>query len=224
MLSKWLAKQNRHRHSNTEMPIRLWTATTLGRSILAAEQKALAACLPNLENQTVIELAWLELPATGMSESIAWRAATSTWQSPAQCSLEMLPLISRSVDVVIWRYLGLEWRSRRRLLADIARVLVPGGSLVSVALNPLDARIWRLAGIAGIGLQAAGGINSIARAVGLQMMHKSWHGSGLWRFRPLQISVLNKRQVGGVSQPYIRRTRRRVAQPAVALSRTGGLS
>ncbi len=221
MLSKWLAKQNRLRRDKQSPPARLWTATALGRSILAAEQAVITAYLPDTENRTVVELTWLEIPVAGISNAIVMQAASSSWQMPLVCSLETLPFISRGVDVVVWRYLGLEWRARRRILADIARVLVPGGILITVALNPMDPRIWRMAGIAGVSLQAAGGVNNIARAVGLQMMEKNWYGSGLWRFRPLQVSVLNKRMLGGVSRTYRRQARRRLTQPAVALSRTG---
>ncbi len=191
----------------------------LGRAVLAAEQAALKQPSPSI-NQVSVELVALELPVALKSEGISLRAAASSWQVPLLASLESLPLVSRSVDVVIWRYLDLEWRTRRRLLADIVRVLVPGGTLITVALNPLDPRVWSLTGISNVSSQSAASVNSIAKALGMQVVSHHWYGPGWWRLRPLQISYLQKNRLGGSGQPYLRRARRRAAQPAVALSRS----
>lgn len=219
MLSKWSAKQNRQKKLQQSPPGRLWSTTALGRAVIAAEQTALQQGMSAV-NQTSVELLSLEMPSAGFPDVITLSAANSTWQTPLLASLESLPLINRSVDIIVWRYLGLEWRTRRRLLADVVRVLVPGGTLITVALNPMDPRVWKLAGINNVGLQSAGGINSIARALGMQLMSNRWHGPGWWRLRPLQISHLQKKALGGAGQSYSRQARRRITQPAVALTRS----
>lgn len=223
MLTKWPGKQNRQRQLEQSPPARFWTATSLGRKLLDAEQAAIAEYLPGHYHK-IVQLAPLELPALDIDQDaldmIMLRAAVSSWRTPLLASLETLPLCSRSVDVVIWRYLGLEWRVRRRLLADVVRVLAPGGLLLTATLNPMAPRVWRFAGLANIGLQSAGGINTIARALGLHALDKSWHGPGRWRLRPLRISVLQKKTLGGVGRSVLRGTRRRVARPAIAVSRT----
>lgn len=219
MLSKWSAKQNRRKKLQQRLPRRLWSSTKLGRAVLAAEQAALEQQNSSI-NQVIVELAALELPAALSGDGISIRAANSSWQVPLLASLESLPLVSRSVDVVIWRYLDLEWRTRRRLLADIVRVLVPGGTLITVALNPLDPRVWGLTGISNVSSQSAGSVNSIAKALGMQIVSNHWYGPGWWRLRPLQISRLQKNRLGGSGLPYLQRVRRRSAQPAVALTRS----
>ncbi len=218
MLPKWFTQQNQTQPSRIP-PTGLWGSTPLGRSVLAVEQQLLQRHLSGHEQDTVVELAPLEMAPAEVSQTLSLRAAISTWQTPLLASLETLPLLSRSVDIMLWRYLGLEWRARRRLLADVARVLVPGGKLITVALNPLDARVWHLAGMSNVSLQVAGGVTTIARTLGMQLADNSWHGPGWWRFRPLQVSVLHKATLGGASPRYTPAARRGTAQPAIALSR-----
>jgi len=213
MLTKSTAKQNQQ-----PSPRRLWTATSLGRKIIQAEQNVLHSQLGHYSNLTILELAPLEIPTTGLAHSIALQAASSTWQLPLIANLETLPVMNRSVDVVVWRYLGLEWRVRRRLLAEVVRVLVPGGRLITATLNPFDAAVWRFAGLANISSQASTSIHAGARTLGLQVLQHGWYGPGWWRFRPLQISVLCKKTLTfGLSTGKTRH--RRVVGPAAAVSR-----
>lgn len=217
MLTKSPTKQNQS--PTSQRPRRLWTATSLGRKIMRAEREVLHSQLGYYSNLTILELAPLEVPMTGLSHSIALQAASSSWQQPLVANLETLPMISRSADIVVWRYLGLEWRVRRRLLAEVVRVLVPGGRLITATLNPFDAAVWRFAGVANISSQAGAGIHAGARTLGLQVLQHGWYGSGWWRFRPLQISVLCKKTLtfGLTSSKHRRRA---VTAPATALSRS----
>lgn len=88
-----------------------------------------------------------ELPPRGL------RLATIAggWQGGVRCSLP-LPLAGESVATVVLQHVLTRDDAGTRLLDECARVLVPGGRLGLLALNPLSPYRWRWRGA---GLRAA---------------------------------------------------------------------
>lgn len=76
--------------------------------------------------------------------------APDGWCGDARCALP-LPLAGESVGMVVLQHVLLPGDAGRALLAECARVLVPGGRLALFALNPLAPYRWRWRGT---GLQA----------------------------------------------------------------------
>jgi SAM-dependent methyltransferase len=132
-----------------------WFRGAAGQALLHSESKALHA-----ELQARHGLPWLWLapvepaaPPAGRASAPGLRlqAAGAAWNGDLRCALP-LPLAGECVGTVVLQHVLVRQDAGRELLAECARVLVPGGRLVLLALNPLAPyRLrWR-----GSGLQAS---------------------------------------------------------------------
>ncbi len=92
--------------------------------------------------------------------------ADDGWRGGVRCGLP-LPLAGASVGSVVLQHVLTGDDAGRALLAECARVLVPGGRLALLALNPLSPYRWRWRGS---GLRASEPLawRRRMRAVGLQ--------------------------------------------------------
>ncbi len=91
-----------------------------------------------------------EAPARPDGRGLRLYAAPDGWRGDARCALP-LPLAGESVGMVVLQHVLVPGDAGRALLAECARVLVPGGRLALFALNPLAPYRWRWRGT---GLQA----------------------------------------------------------------------
>jgi len=200
--------------------MRHWTANSFGRSVLEAETEQLQRQVHAPGNRRIIELASIETPACGLPVIALFAAAQQSWRQPVVASLTQLPLLSRSVDVLLWRYLALDNKSRLWLLQEAARVLAPNGILFCCHLNPVFSGCWRHAALLNLGFQSATAIVPAASMAGLQLESSSYAGPGWWKYRALRISRFRKPMDNRLSSKV--RSRSMAQRPIAAmLSATG---
>lgn len=130
-----------------------WFDTAAGRALLDSEA---AQCLDILNDSRGLPWLWIApLPPAGDSRpagrGLRLCAAQPGWAGDARCALP-LPLAGESLGVVLLQHALPAGAAGSELLAECARVLVPGGRLVLFALNPLAPYRWRWRGS---GLQVA---------------------------------------------------------------------
>lgn len=177
---------------NAKPTARHWTTNDFGCSVLNAEYTQLQVQIHSPANRRVVELATIETPATGLPVTAVFCAAQESWRLPVVAALAHLPIVNRSVDYVIWRYLALEQKSRQWLLQDIERVLAPNGVLICCHLNPMFTACWQHTTILNLGYQSATAILPAARRAGLVLESSSYAGPGWWKYHALRISRLRK--------------------------------
>ena len=123
-----------------------WFATAPALALLASEQDSVRAALADRPGQPWL---WLS-PAIGSDDGapgqgLRLHAAAGGWAGSVRCALP-LPLANESVAAVVIQHIGLAGKDADALLAECARVLVPGGRLSLFCLNPLSPWRWRWAG------------------------------------------------------------------------------
>ena len=115
-----------------------WFASVAGQAVLASEADSLRQAAQERPGQ-----AGLWLCPSGMGESevelpfLRLRAAAGGFEGDVRCGLP-LPLPSDSCGVVVVQHLADISTKPALLLDECARVLVPGGYLWLLALNPLS--------------------------------------------------------------------------------------
>lgn len=131
-----------------------WFDTPAGAALLQSEA---SHCLAILNESRGLPWLWLApLPAAPGEQRPHGRGlrlctAPGGWSGDARCALP-LPLAGESVRMVVLQHALEPGVAGSDLLAECARVLVPGGGLVLFALNPLAPYRWRWRGT---GLQGA---------------------------------------------------------------------
>lgn len=130
-----------------------WFASDAGLALLASERPAI---LNALSERPAMPWLWLAPAVQAVDDSPAGRGlllarAHGAWQGDVRCGLP-LPLPGETIGCVAVQHVLGSREQSRRLLAECARVLAPGGRLWLLALNPLSPyRLrWR-----GSGLRAA---------------------------------------------------------------------
>lgn len=115
-----------------------WFAGVAGQAILASEAHSLRQAAQERPGQ-----AGLLLSPSGMGEGevdlpfLRLRAAARGFEGDVRCGLP-LPLPSESCGVVVVQHLADISAAPAELLDECARLLVPGGRLWLLALNPLS--------------------------------------------------------------------------------------
>lgn len=123
-----------------------WFASAPGQALLDSEWPHLRAALLERPGQP-----WLWLgPAAGAAEGLAGpgiplRPLGDGWSGPVRCTLP-LPLANESVAAIVLQHPALPGPGTASLLAECARVLVPGAALSVYCLNPLSPWRWRWGG------------------------------------------------------------------------------
>lgn len=122
-----------------------WFASTPGQCLLQSESVALHEALGERPGQPWLWLSPLhdrQLEAAG--RGLRLQPVPSGWQGDVCCALP-LPLANASLATVVIQHAARS-KGSEMLLAECARVLVPGGRLWLFALNPLSPYRWRWKG------------------------------------------------------------------------------
>lgn len=115
------------------------SVTALRDRLVRAEQCAVAATLRPLPGEPVVEVvgAWPALTADAVRVGPDWRGPGGARVSPLALALR-----SVSAGALLLTHVLDQYRDWRQALAEAERVLVPGGQLIVVGLNP-----WSLCGL-----------------------------------------------------------------------------
>lgn len=121
-----------------------WFAGQAGQAILASEADTLRQAAQERPGQAGL---WLCPGGMGDDELplLRLRAAARGFEGDVRCDLP-LPLPSESCGVVVVQHLADISAEPIELLDECARVLIPGGRLWLLALNPLSPYRWRWRG------------------------------------------------------------------------------
>lgn len=123
-----------------------WYLLAAGRAVLESEQTAVADALAA---HPVVGLPWLWLSPVADGErpdgrGLRLTGSASGWTGAIVCS-HPLPLASESLGAIVLQHLCFAGPDERtRLVEECARLLVPGGRLAVLALNPLSPYRLRL--------------------------------------------------------------------------------
>lgn len=122
-----------------------WFDTVPGRAVLDSESERVRAALGERPGHPWLWLSpvpqGVDVPGYGLK----LHAGREGWQGAARCALP-LPLPSESVATVVIQHVAPAGHRSRPLLAECARVLIPGGHCWLFALNPLSPYRWRWSG------------------------------------------------------------------------------
>jgi SAM-dependent methyltransferase len=122
-----------------------WFATRPAQALLASEHDSVRMALAERPGQPWL---WLSAaagdPGPGTGPGLCLQPTAGGWMGSVRCALPW-PLANESVATVVVQHLPFAGRSDA-LLAECARVLVPGGRLTLFCLNPLSPWRWRWAG------------------------------------------------------------------------------
>ena len=123
-----------------------WFASAPGQALLDSEWPHLCALLGERPGQPWL---WLGPAAAGADElpgpGLPLRPVPGGWIGPVRCALP-LPLANESIAGIVLQHPALSGPRLAALLAECARVLVPGAALAVYCLNPLSAWRWRWGG------------------------------------------------------------------------------
>ena len=124
-----------------------WFGSAAGRVVLDSEAESVAAALADGRG---LPWLWLAPSDGGGSHPVDGRgirllAEDRGWIGDIRCGLP-LPLASESIGAIALQHVLTRDAAGQALLAECARVLVPGGRLTLFALNPLAPYRWRWRG------------------------------------------------------------------------------
>ncbi len=127
-----------------------WFLRPAGQAVLDSEHTIVADALAA---HPVVGLPWLWLAPTAGAEPPAGRGLRLSpmgdgWQGPIRCRLP-LPMASESLGAVVLQHVGDARIDAAALIEECARLLVPGGRLSLLGINPLSPyRLrWRRSGL-----------------------------------------------------------------------------
>jgi SAM-dependent methyltransferase len=122
----------------------VWFASGPGRQLLESETVSVQMALDERPGQPWLWLAPILLAPAAPDRGLHLRVTATGWSGPVRCGLP-LPLANESVATVLVQHVP-GTGTASALLAECARVLVPGGRLWLFALNPLAPYRWRWQG------------------------------------------------------------------------------
>ena len=126
-------------------PASAWFAGEAGRAILASEDDIVRRAAAERPGQTCLRLAAADGLAEAGERELALVVRDGAFHGPLRCGLP-LPLSSDSVGTVVLQHVADGPVVPAVALEEAARVLVPGGRLWLLALNPLAPYRWRWSG------------------------------------------------------------------------------
>ena len=121
-----------------------WFEAEAGQVLLESEAEALRQAAADRPGQPTLCLAPVPGPESG-ERCLDLHLAGSRFEGQVQCGLP-LPLASESLGTIVVQHVTDYPIDATALLAECARVLVPGGRLWLFALNPLAPYRWRWSG------------------------------------------------------------------------------
>lgn len=134
--------------TNAAAPRPAWAASAAGLALLQGEQESVRAALGERPGQP-----WLWLgPASAdagvevQGHGLRLQPDRSGWIGSVRCALP-LPLANESIAAVVLQHVEVGGAEADALVQECARILVPGGRLLLIALNPLSPWRWRWAGV-----------------------------------------------------------------------------
>lgn len=152
--------------SDSDFPSAAWFGSDAGRAVLDSEQALLSQALAERPGLPWLWLAPVASPFAPEGRGVTLTTAARGWTGALACDLP-LPLPSEAFGTVALQHVAGDRDRIAGLLAETARILVPGGRLWLFALNPLAPYRWRWRGI---GLRASEPVTwrRRLRAAGLQ--------------------------------------------------------
>lgn len=121
-----------------------WFATSAGSALLESESALLCRVLQERPEPPWLWLAPRLQDTTAGGRGLRLACDGDGWRGDFCCSLP-LPFASQSLGTIVLQHVP-SLRTVPVLLAECARVLVPGGRLYLFALNPLSPYRWRWRG------------------------------------------------------------------------------
>ncbi len=128
-----------------------WYASAAGRALLDSERALADAAFRERPGQPWLWLAPMRPLESPPGRGLALAGGGLGWRGAVACALP-LPLPSESFGTVVLQHVHGDRDEAGALVAEAARILVPGGCLWLFALNPLAPYRWRWKGA---GLRAA---------------------------------------------------------------------
>lgn len=142
---RWLRHQP-HVATALQAELAAWLQKPLGRELLAAEQSHVDRLLEDVFGYHALQLGLPLAHDTLARSRITHRIAVFEDEpavpalSPLQALPEQLPLVTGSIDQVVIQHLLDLSEDPHTMLREVARVLIPDGSVVIVGFNPIS--IW----------------------------------------------------------------------------------
>jgi SAM-dependent methyltransferase len=122
-----------------------WFSSASGRALLLSEFDALRHALGERPGQPWMWLAPMLSDIELEGHGLRMRKAGSEWHGSIRCQLP-LPLANESMATVVLQHVARGNLHGRALFQECTRVLVPGGRLWLLVLNPLAPYRWRWKG------------------------------------------------------------------------------
>lgn len=122
-----------------------WFASSEGAVLLDSEQDVIESALAEGPQQPWLWLAPLPPRRPEGGRGLALYARGERFDGEVSCTLP-LPLPSETFGTVVLQHVATPAGSGAALLAEVERVLVPGGRVLVFGLNPLSPYRWRWRG------------------------------------------------------------------------------
>lgn len=183
-----------------------WFGSAAGQVLLDSERPAIAHAIAERPGQPWLWLAPVAAAqdADGCGRGLWLALDGDAWGGAVRCRWP-LPLASESVGVIVLQHVAVPRSRGREMLAECARVLLPGGRLWLFALNPLAPYRWRWRGSGLVASEPLTWRRSL-REVGLAPEPVSQGVGPLW-----QASAMSDLQPGpGLRAAYAIRAGKRV--------------
>jgi SAM-dependent methyltransferase len=127
------------------LPSSTWFAGVAGRAVLESEEEIVLQAGVERPGQPWLWLAVGSALAKAGAHGVALHMDGDRFDGAVRCALP-LPIASEAVGTVVLQHVGDVCADPATLLAECTRVLLPGGRLWLLALNPLAPYRWRWSG------------------------------------------------------------------------------
>lgn len=131
--------------SDPTPPGSAWFAGSAGRAVLESEAEVVLKAAGERPGQPWLWLAAGEAPPTVAAHGLALHVDGMRLEGAVRCALP-LPIASESMGTVVLQHAGDVSADPAALVAECVRVLLPGGRLWLLALNPLGPYRWHWSG------------------------------------------------------------------------------